>query len=529
MPWLRNSEAPIPYELQELFYQASNTVRSETYRSRNPIDTDLFTYLAMPFRLSMVPANLQNTRNKFKTVAMPRGVTPEEAYGTIHSYVAQAFLSYGESRHILIVNIDSNQAVTPHVMQQLTEQHWVDHDYRTALTCTPFHQVYVMTCAEGRTIPHTIIFTSVVNDEFITKLGAVLPLLYGYTMAEDMSNAYLNCDKAAFMAAFMVQMADIIAARRQAEQDAQLTQLEAYLKTTDTNRIDNEINSKQRDIAQREASLRSSYAALNDLLMRKASVFWGEADNRITEFIQYIRDFDRDKITAMNFNAGNDQFSVQLVTELAFWDEDAFRSYATAGRGNCVTNRDAATKALLTNIFIDRTVKVIIHTAIRLFLKQGFVQNYNDYLRENDSVIGIPHTHIYHHDCWGNNRGPIEKAFAERNYLIAWEQIKATLCGLNIPDATVFSKFCERYMAGSDTPCLVLKGTNEKLSPNQFRRKYPKGWNPATATVTPETTASETVTVETPRPRARRPQPEPVEHDVIRPAIDPDVDEDTPF
>ena len=173
MPWLRNSEAQMPYELQDVLYQASNTIRHELYRSRNPIDTDLFAYLAMPFRLSMVPNNLQNIRNKFRTVAMPRGVTPEEAYGTIYSYVDQAFLQYNNSRHILIVNIDSNQAVTPCVMQQLTEQHWTDHDYRTALTCTPFHQVYVMSSSEGRVVPHIVVFTSVINDEFIIKLGEI--------------------------------------------------------------------------------------------------------------------------------------------------------------------------------------------------------------------------------------------------------------------------------------------------------------------------------------------------------------------
>lgn len=480
MPWLRNNNSQMSLDIHDIFTHASATIRTDFYRSRNPLDIELFAYLAMPFRLNVVPMNKQNTRNKFKTVAMPRGVTPDEAYNTIYSHVENAAYQLSNSRHILIVNTDSNQAVTPHIVEELKDQEWTEHDYRTALTCNPFHQVTVLFTKAIPESPlsegHVVVFTNTISDEFILKLGAILPLLYGFIIPEAMTNAFLNCDKAAFIEAFTAEVADIIANRRRAEQDQYLNQLEEWLKTSDTARIDNDIAGKNRSIQDYESRLRQAYQQLQQLLIQKASAYWGEADTRTSEFISYIKEYDRDKITQILMDLRQDKFGIQIITELAYWDEELFKNYDKAGRGNAVTNQTPQVRALLRNIFLDRSVKVIFHTGINIHFRDGYVERWNDLLSEGTSTIGIPHTHIYHHDCWGNNRGPIEKAFRDRNYLIAWEQIKATLSGLNISDSTVFDKFVNRYMAGCDTPCLVLKGTGEKLSPNAFRAKYPDGW-----------------------------------------------------
>ena len=527
MPWLRNNQATMSMDINDIYMQANNTVRTDFYRSRNPLDIELFSYIAMPFRLSTVPLNKQSIRNKFKTVAMPRGVTPDEAYGTVLSHIKNAAQLLYSSRHVLIVNTDSNQAVTPHIIQELKEQGWTEHDYRTALTSNPFHQVSVLRAISTSDIVltegHIVVFTNTITDEFILKLGAILPTLYGFTIPDAMINAFLNGDKAVFITAFTTEEADIIINRRRAEQYQQLHQLEQWLLTSDTTRLDNDIASKNRAIQDHESRLRQTYQALNQLLIQKASTFWGEADNRVTEFINYLKEYDSEKITRIIIDLGQDRFSVQLITELGYWDEELFKNYDKASRSNCVTNQTPQVRALLRNIFIDRSVKVVFHTAICIHFRNGYAERYNDFLQDGNSVIGIPHTHIYHHDCWGNNRGPLEKAFNDRNYLIAWEQIKATLSGLNVSDSTVFDKFVNRYMAGCNTPCLILKGTGEKLSPTQFVRKYPEGWVPAPVNPTP----ADTQTIEVPAPEA------PVRRRRVAPVpeapVNPEPVDDNPF
>lgn len=527
MPWLRNNELQLSTDLSDVYARINNTVRLELYRSRNPLDGDLFTYITMPFRLPGAPNEKSVIRNKFKTMAMPRGLEPAEALGQVVLTLDRAKVEYRLSRHISIYNTSSNQAITQYVAMNLKENHdWIEHDFRTALTCTPFHTLTVLSRNIGTTEHHVVILTDIINDEFIIKLGAVLPIIYGIDVPAAITQAYLECDKRLFVNAFEVAVAELVALRRHKEQLEQIDQLDVWLRTADTARITRSIDSKQHSISELEARVRSAYTDLQNLLMQEASTYWGAADTRAIEFINYLKEYELDKITKMSLRLEDDSFKVQLLTELSYWDEEVFNNYTTSQRDNCVTRQEPSVQALLKSIFIDKTVKVVFHTAVDLHFKDGYVSKSNDFLRDGDSTLGMPHTHIYHYDCWGNNKSPIEKAFKEKNYLIAWEQIKATLSGLNLVDTTVFDKFCSRYMAGTDTPCLILKDTGERLSPNQFRQRFPQGYTGATPAVVE--VEAEATPVER-RVRVRRPQP------VVEPVVetvdvgDDDDDNNNPF
>jgi hypothetical protein len=400
MPWLRNEHTQFPDELIGVLNNASSTVRHELYRSRNPIDTGLFSYIAMLFRLPMVPADKQNTRNRFKTVAMPRGVEPQQAYDAVGSYLEQMQYTHNYSRAVLFVNTDNNQAVTPFVIEKLKEQGWEAHDYRTALACTPFHQLDVLTITQqGATQMHVVVFTNVLNDEFILKFGGIMPLLYGYEIPEAMTNAFLECDKQAFFAAYAPIMVEILAAQRRAEQEHTLNDLTTYLSRGQQDRLERNIASKQNDITSLENSLRSSYAQLQEFLLQKSSTLWGLADNSIADFIQYIKDYDAKNITHMSFNAGYDSFNIVIVTSLLYWDEEVYKSFRASTRMNCVTEQSDAVKKLLDNIFLDKTVQVIFHTGISIHFNHCTVERNTSILSDGSSQIGIPHTHIYHHNC----------------------------------------------------------------------------------------------------------------------------------
>lgn len=512
MPWLRNNDAYMNQDVANVLYSAGQTVRTDLYRSRNPLDAELLSYIAMPFKLGCVPADKQMVRNRFKTVAMPRGLEPGDALTQVLYTLNSMKTQYNGNRHVTIYNTNSNQAVCPYIIGKLKDENgWTEHDYRTALTCNPFHSVVVLNTTQNVTEGHVVIFTNEISDEFILKLGAVLPRLYGYTIPDAITQAYLAGDKAAFYQAYLAEIAEIIANRKRAEIEQAFTRLSEWLSTNDTTRIDADLQTKERDIRQREEALRTLYRQLQDLQIRKASTFWGAVDNSIAEFINYVKEYDADKITRTVCDFHSDVFGLQLITKLCYWDEEIFRNYDTSARGNCVTERDDKTRALLRNIFLDRTVDVVFHTGIKIYFRSGTVQRYQDLLREGDSSIGLPHTHTYHHDCWGNNKPPIEKALAERNYLIAWEQIKSTLSGLNLADTIVFSKFV-RAMAESNIPCLVLKGTGEKMSPAQFRAKYPQGYNP-----TPVATVTEVTETPTPTGPVRRTRRVPVPEVPVNP------------
>ena len=104
MPWLRNNNTMLQEDVGNVFSNVSARVRSDLYRSRTALDTAMFTFISMAFRLSCVPTEEQIVLNRFKTLAMPRNTAPDETYFNVHSKLQEFEVVHQSSRCTTIYN-----------------------------------------------------------------------------------------------------------------------------------------------------------------------------------------------------------------------------------------------------------------------------------------------------------------------------------------------------------------------------------------------------------------------------------------
>lgn len=495
MPWLRSDNTPFPETLQGLRSNARQTLGTEFYRSRNPLDNSVLIDVLTQFQMPHVPQAERNRRNRIETTSMLRTADADSVYAAVEYKLDDAQMHYPNSRLFTIVNTTTNQGVVEQVVNNLQTAGWELKDFATALTCTPYHKVVVLTevnrYSNDAAIKHTVIFTNTLDDNFMCKVGGIMPTIHGYTdVPGELVTALLNGDRAQYITALTTAFAEVIA-ERQREVEAALVReaerkrnriiqningLDTFLSRGILDTLTTAVAQYEREISDTNSRLSQLYSTLKEHQIRIASTYWTDANTTTNEFVNYIKEHELDHITDMVFSTNNNSIDVQLVTKLLYWDEDVFQNYISSHRGNCVSSCNPHTRMLLANIFIDRTVSVTFHTAFKIRFNNGNVERAQGF--QPTTALGIPHTHIYHHNCWGNNLPLITKAINKRDYIVMWEQIKAALSGLNLTDSVVFEKFCYSYMENdaSSTKCLTIVETGEQLSTAEFKQKYPRGY-----------------------------------------------------
>lgn len=474
MPWLLNDHVSYPQIMEEFRY---NTQRySDFYRSRTVLDTELAVALSLILQLECVPEQLRTRTLRLKTKAVARGLEADEIKDATIMDINSMFNNNPNSRNIIIYNISNNQTVIPSIIAALKEGGCEEVDYRTALTCNPFHTVITLKklTAGNPAIPGMVVFTNSITDEFLLKLYAVYPLMCGYEIPQPITDTLLSGDKQAFIAAYMGMIEPLLKAREAAKMAEAIRNLEQYLTSARRNTLTNDIANTQNAITSRVRDLDTLYVALRDLQLRDSAQMWESIALSASEFIKYLTANEMDKITALQFGSG--RLNVQLITKLAYWEDKYFLNYANSHSSNCVTDRTEPYKALLHNIFIDKTVEFMFHTGISITFNNNMVERYTAFNPVVEKSVGAPHTHIHYHNCWGNNEPLIKRALINQDYIIAWEQIKATLSGINITDTAVFRKFVEYQIVDQAMPYLIIKATGEKISPVKFIERFPTGW-----------------------------------------------------
>jgi hypothetical protein len=418
----------------------------------------------------------------FSTLAASRG-TADDADSLFRS-VKSITDTYTSDHNIIVVNINPNPEILNTVIALLTAAHWAEKDYRTALTCNPNHTVRTFinqsrdfALSSGKTIhtTYTLVLTSEYTDEVILRLGAVLPSIYNLPTNEKLNNSFIESDFAMFKQSYIELIAPYIANKEKREREKGFENVKSYLATCQTSGLQNDIAEMQQNYDRAMSNVRECGRQLQDLLIRQASKFWDGVGSAVDEFLKYIRQADENNIKKITVSQVNDYLQFQLQTKLLYWDESIYDRYAK-GVGNAVSSSSAANKALFNCIFKTKTVTVLFYTGFQIQPRRCTVQALRSQSIINQGVPGLHNPHMYYHNCWGNNLPPIISALQKADYIVAWEQIKSAMSGLNLADSTVFGEFCRDIYERGDAICLELAGTGEIISPNEFRKRYPQGY-----------------------------------------------------
>lgn len=480
MGWLRNDGIRLHTLVQRYYSTASMKVSQTLYRSRTDIDPCVFKYMNMAFQLPNLDPEEINRYMHVITLATPRGLEDDAAIHVIKEQLYNATLGRpAHTRQLVFYNTASNQAIMPGVITALEDIGFVQKDFRTAITCTPFHVNYVLHRAYC-----TVVFSNVYSDEVLLKIGAILPVIYEQAVPEELLNAYISCDKQQFNTVYYALVKDVEEQRQQQEMLNKLSSLEEIIISGETRVIEESIANVRSTLEDYNIALRNKAAELQELLIRQSSPLWATQENTVREFTNYIKEHDLTNITKLDVNTGHRYLTVCIITPLLYWEDNFFKRYDEASTRNCVTGCDNNKRALLRNIFLDKTVGVTFHTGVTINFNTHQIERAPNILMYGDSPIGIPHSHVHHHNCWGDNRPLIIKAFERADYIVMWEQMKAALSGLNIADSTVFQKFVRDLNIDCSSSCLVLKDTGKTMTVAEFLNRFPDGYTPAETTPT---------------------------------------------
>lgn len=478
MPWAVNNETQLHNLVAQQQQWARTNISSSLYRSRTVIDigTVKQAYAPLHFFGDDVAYRL-----RISSRAVARGIELEENVSNIkeeiNSLTNSDTIRLSNTIQLRIYNTANNPTLTPAIKTMLSEEGFTERAYSGALICTPFHDVSVHITRTHLANPTIVVLTNVYTTALFFKLSVVVADIVGVEYPEDLIRAILEGDKAAYNSAFLAKIQEAQTQERDRELNSQLATLRTMLTTAETENIRREVATRQNTVNSYLSELRNAYQRLKEAQIKETSAYWGQVGERAEELITHITQHDKSSIIKLYINTAGSAIKVVFATKLLYWSEEAFTSYDVSdSTANLVTRRSKSERALLRNIFLDKTVQVLFNTGVVIDF------NANEFYREQDfgqayRIEGLFHPHIHYANCWGDNSPLIYAALNKKDYVIAWEQIKATLSGLTITDYTIFKRFIVQLMSAEDLPgVLYIPSVDKKYTVAQFLRDYPQGY-----------------------------------------------------
>ena len=238
--------------------------------------------------------------------------------------------------------------------------------------------------------------------------------------------------------------------------------------------IQNSINSVNNDIATYERELGIFYAKLKELMIKQSSSLYQEIESGVTEMIDYITNTYPNDISLCNGMDGYRTMEIGIRSVLTFFDEEIYKNYKT-GRRNFITERNESEIRVLDAIFIDKIAEVHFNTSVNLYFGNDTNVTFEcNKQRSRDKgflgMFSLPHPHLYHYNCWGDNKPLVSKAFRDNDYILAFEQIRSVLMSITTTDIAVFQKFVNDMFDNelSDRACIKDKETGNMYTPRNY-------------------------------------------------------------
>lgn len=440
------------------------------YRTRNPLEYKdiaiMFSSLYLNDMQQYTPD--QRPRRDFTTLAVKRG--DFAVTGTIADIQYATRLQTGAEklRDVIIINTNTNQSDVPEIIDELIERFakFKEHDFRMALTQTPHHQVRVITVRDNA----ALVFTNIVNAKLLHQLGAVLPVIEGVDVPEEITTALLNGDGELFDKAFLKELGTAEKIYKDIQFNESLKELKLKLNAQKTQQLDRTIAYTKEELTDLMRELFSLQKNLKELQERRMGIELTAKDSG-SEFTEYLKEYRRNIID--DLVSSRDSIGLKLVTPLLYYDKDLFTIYEESTTPNALSGLPKWIQNMLHDIFIEENYHFMI--------EQGVIFNYVDNHvtrwragNSSETSKGIVNPHIFYFDCWGDNQPLIREAMLKADYIPAFEQVVATVSGINFADSAVLRRFCELLQTQANTrvPYLIHAKTGERLTMKEWKEKH---------------------------------------------------------
>ena len=86
--------------------------------------------------------------------------------------------------------------------------------------------------------------------------------------------------------------------------------------------------------------------------------------------------------------------------------------------------------------------------------------------------VGMPNPHIQEYDCWGGNGAEIIKLLRQKDFEMAYLQIKAAIASLKVCDSAVMDKFIKYLDVYKHNKCIEILDTGKIMTPEEANEYY---------------------------------------------------------
>ena len=486
--WITPATIAIPEELSRADALNGRRLRQNRYRSRTDVTPEHINSAYMWQKLPIIiddpehegcqklSTEHRNQSGLYRTAAVPRGVSEENALSTCLNVIAEVQGSYGYAFKYLMFNTGTAAAATERFKRWLDEQPAYEAmDVATLVTSSPTHKIYMYKNAIGNETTY-IALNNLDTPSVVFKIATAIMLdmnMFGEA-TQKFAEAWLTGNGDAIYAAVNEYFAEY---RANEELNRRIRAIDELYKAMTANRAKefkdrmDSINYEMQNLFERIAE----YSRDLDRVKGEYLLYTLEdEDSKGTDLKNFIQGCG-DKISYINYT--DHKLYLSYVSKLIYFEPNLLRRYFDSTRDNCVTTAPAYIQQLLKDIFFENKYELLLETAFLLD-----IHNNQIYWKESSSLRncydnmlkGIPNPHHKYYNCWGDNQSNIVRALVDKDYITAITTAFAATSGLNIADTAVMEKFVgdELPYRYSETPCLKDTATGEVITINTYRRRF---------------------------------------------------------
>lgn len=237
---------------------------------------------------------------------------------------------------------------------------------------------------------------------------------------------------------------------------------ETFIKREYDNKVadlNNRLDIERRNVSGFMNQLESSYQKIKQLNKDILFLDKDSLNANANEFFETILE-NIDNIEDLSINGLI--LTMRIIVPFAFFDDDDVPCVLDNLLSDC---RTADVEEIVTDV-LNRKVILLIDQGVYIDFANNTVCRSNNwdeysYRGEDTKMRGVPNPHIFFHNCWDMNKVYIKNYMEENNYVLAFEQIKSALAGVNITEGPTTNPWMRNFHRWSHIHCLQNPETGE--------------------------------------------------------------------
>lgn len=190
-----------------------------------------------------------------------------------------------------------------------------------------------------------------------------------------------------------------------------------------------------------------------------------EENTAVDELLDYIRTTRRDSLISANVNTSG-YLNLTLCTPATFFDSELMENLLNAARPNSF-NQSEIDKIFWHRLFVDCEYKLILSGTLQLKPTEGAVSSIGMGVGDFEANT-LRNPHLHHYGCLGQNKQNIITAFHANNFIMMYENMLASVGGLNFADSGPMSKLV-RIDYENPAKC-ILTPDGRRITLKEFRK-----------------------------------------------------------